>query len=260
MAELITRKEGALGWIIFSNLPKHNAMTFDMWDGLPKAFAAFEADPEVRAVVLAGDGEKAFVSGADISQFEAKRGTADAQAVYNTAVELAYESPARCTKPVIAKIRGFCMGGGLGLAVGCDIRIACDDATFRMPAARMGLGYNYVGLKRFVDVMGSANTADIFLSARKFGAADALAMGMVNKVVPLAQFDAEVLAYAEMVAENAPLTMHAAKQTIQQIMGDESRRDLAALQKMVDACFASADYKEGRTAFMEKRTPNFRGA
>lgn len=259
MAELIIKKEGAIGWIIFSNMAKFNAMSFDMWQGLPKAFDDFEADPQVNVIVLAGDGEKAFVSGADISQFEKQRGTADAQAVYNAAVELAYTAPSRCAKPVIAKIRGICMGGGMGIAAACDIRIAASDAVFRMPAARMGLGYNYVGMERFVNLMGPANAADIFFSARKFDAPEAMRMGYVNRVVDVAQFDAEVLAYAQLIGENAPLTIKAAKRTIREIRTDSDKRDVDVVQKMVDVCFASADYKEGRTAFMEKRTPQFKG-
>jgi enoyl-CoA hydratase len=259
MAELITRREGAIGWIVFSNVARHNAVTLDMWRALPAAFDAYERDPAVRLVVLAGDGDKAFISGADISQFETQLGAADAQAAYNAAVELAYTSPPHCSKPVIAKIRGICMGGGLGLAAACDLRIAAEDAVFRMPAARIGLGYNFVGLKRFVDVMGPGHTADIFFSARKFDAADALAMGLVNRVVPVAGLDRAVAEYARLIAENAPLTLAAVKSTIRQIMSDPDKRDLAAVERMVEDCFASADYKEGFTAFMEKREPRFKG-
>ena len=194
MAELITRKENAVGWVIFSNPAKFNAVSHDMWMALPKAIAAFDADPEVRLIVITGDGDKAFISGADISQFEKARGSAEAQAIYNQAVVDAYEAPVLCSKPVVAKIRGICMGGGLGLAAACDVRIAAADAVFRMPAGRLGLGYNYTGIRRFVQMLGAANTADIFFSARKFDAADALGMGFVNRVVPVADFDREVAA------------------------------------------------------------------
>ena len=259
MPELITRRDGAIGWIVFSNPSRYNAMTFEMWQGLPGAIAAFDADPEVRVVVLAGDGDKAFVSGADISQFEKARATADAQALYNAAVEAAYLAPVLSAKPVVAKIRGICMGGGLGLAAACDIRIASDDAVFRMPAARLGLGYNFVGMRRFVQILGAANTADIFFSARKFDARDALHMGFVNRVVAAADLDREVEAYCRLMGENAPLSLIESKAAIREVLRDPAERDIAALQKMVDACFASEDYKEGRTAFMEKRTPIFKG-
>jgi len=259
MAELITRKEKSVGWIVFSNPAKFNAVSHDMWAALPQCIAAFDADPEVRLIVITGEGEKAFISGADISQFEKARGSAEAQAVYNRAVIDAYEAPVRCSKPVVAKIRGICMGGGLGLAAACDVRIAAEDAVFRMPAARLGLGYNFTGITRFVQLLGQANTSDIFFSARKFGAADALSMGFVNRVVPVADLDREVDAYCEMIAENAPLTIAAAKFAIRQTGLDASARNLDETSGMIEACFNSEDYREGRKAFMEKRKPNFTG-
>jgi enoyl-CoA hydratase len=256
---LLTRKEGAIGWIVFSNVAKHNAVSQDMWQAFPAAMQAFNADAEVRAVVITGDGEKAFISGADISQFESARASADAQTTYNKAVEAAYLAPIACDKPVIARIRGICFGGGLGLAAACDLRIAAEDAVFRMPAGRLGLGYNYPGIKRFVDLMGPANTADIFYSARKFDAADALRMGFVNRVVPVAELDRALGEYLALVAENAPLTLSEVKFGIRQVIETESARDLAELKRRIDACFNSEDYREGRTAFMEKRKPAFRG-
>ena len=259
MAELITRKENAVGWVIFSNPAKLNAVTHDMWMALPGKIAALDADSEVRMIVITGDGDKAFISGADISQFEKTRGSAEAQAIYNRSVVDAYEAPARCSKPVVAKIRGICMGGGLGLAAACDVRIAAADAVFRMPAARLGLGYNFTGIKRFVQLLGVANTSDIFFSARKFDAADALVMGFVNRIVPVADLDREVAAYCELVAENAPLTMAAAKFAILQTGLDPDARDLEQAARMIEACFSSEDYREGRRAFMEKRKPNFTG-
>ncbi len=259
MSELIVRREGAVGWILFSNPAKFNAMNYDMWRALPEQFFALENDEAVRVIVLAGEGEKAFVSGADISQFEQNRATADAQAIYNRAVEEAYFAPMRCTKPVIAAIRGICMGGGLGLASSCDVRIAADDAAFRMPAARMGLGYGFAGLKRFVSQIGPENTSDIFFSARKFGAAEALRMGFVSHVVPAAELHRQAQDYAGLVAENAPLTIAAAKRAIIEALKDPSDRDLDRVSDAIDACFASGDFKEGRTAFMEKRKPEFKG-
>lgn len=259
MAELILRKEKAVGWVIFSNPTKFNAVSHDMWTALPQAIAAFDADPDVRMIAITGDGDKAFISGADISQFEKSRGSAEAQAIYNRAVVEAYEAPVRCSKPVVAKIRGICMGGGLGLAAACDVRIAAEDAVFRMPAARLGLGYNFTGISRFVQLLGAANTSDIFFSARKFGAAEALSMGFVNRVVPVAELDREFAAYCELLSENAPLTMAAAKFAIRQTGLDPAVRDLDQVDRMIEACFNSEDYREGRKAFMEKRKPNFTG-
>jgi len=226
---------------------------------VPKVFAELDANPAVRVIVCAGDGDKAFISGADISQFEKLRGTVEAQVEYNRAVENAYVAPMNCSKPVVARVRGICIGGGLGFAAACDLRICAEDAVFRMPAARLGLGYSPAGVRRFMNVIGAANTIDIFMSARKFGAAEALRMGFVSQVVPVAALEKTVADYCRMVAENAPLTVAAAKYAVQQWLKDGKDRDLAKAMKMVEACFASEDHKEGRKAFMEKRTPEFKG-
>jgi enoyl-CoA hydratase/carnithine racemase len=259
MGELIVRKEGAVATVLFSNPPKMNAMSLEMWAAVPDALARLDADPQVRAIIVAGDGDRAFISGADISQFEKLRGTAEAQADYNRAVEQAYVAPLHCAKPVIARIRGVCFGGGLGFAATCDLRICSEDAAFRMPAARLGLGYSPTGVRRFMNVIGAANTADIFFTARKFDAAEALRMGFVSRVVPAAGLEEAVAQTCELIAENAPLTVAAAKFAVQQALKDPADRDMATAMKMVEACFASADHKEGRKAFMEKRKPVFTG-
>jgi len=259
VTELIIKREGGVGSIVFSNPARFNAMTDDMWKALPEALTAFANDPQVRVIVLSGDGDKAFVSGADISQFEEQRANEQARAEYNRRVEAAYVAPILCAKPVVAKIRGICMGGGLGLAAACDLRFASDDAVFRMPAARLGIGYSFTGMRRFVQVLGAANTADIFFSARKFDARDALAMGFVSRVFPAADVDREVGGYCALIAENAPLSLIAAKAAIREVLTDPATRDVGALQKLIDACFASEDYREGRTAFMEKRKAEFKG-
>jgi enoyl-CoA hydratase len=259
MAELKIRREGAIGWIVCSNPARYNAMTYDMWRGLPRALADFSADPEVRIVVLAGDGDKAFVSGADISQFEAARGTDKGEQDYSNAVEEAFVAPVECAKPVIAKIRGICMGGGLGLAAACDIRIAADDAVFRMPAARLGVGYKFGGMQRFVHLLGPLATADIFFSARKFDAQEALRMGFVSQVVPAADLDREVATYCATLVENAPLTLMAAKAAIREACRDPADRTMQPLDDILATCAASADFREGRDAFMQKRKPDFKG-
>jgi enoyl-CoA hydratase/carnithine racemase len=259
MAELKTCREGTTGWIIFSNLDKYNAVTYDMWRALPEALADFDADPDLRSICLTGDGEKAFVSGADISEFEAKRGSADAAAEYNRASQAAGAALVAARLPTIARIRGICFGGGLGLALSCDMRVAADDARFCVPAARLGLGYPYAGLKRLVDLVGPAYAAEIFATARRYSAAEAAHMHLVNRAVPVAELDAACAELLNAIGDNAPLTVEAALAAIDMACMPESERDLDAYQKMFDRCFNSEDYKEGRKAFMEKRKPVFRG-
>ena len=256
--QLTHHKEGGVGYVVFDNQKKFNAVSFDMWSALPGIMDAFNKDPEVRAIVITGAGERAFISGADISQFDSRR-SGDGAMDYNKAVEGGYGAVLNCPKPTIAKIRGICMGGGLGLALNCDIRICSDDAKFRMPAARLGLGYQFEGIKRFVEVLGPANTADLFFSARTFGAADAMTIGLVKQVFPAFELDGAVTEYVDQIAENAPLTVAAAKRVLLELRKDPAQQDRALAQKMIDACFTSADYSEGRKAFAEKRTPNFQG-
>ena len=168
-------------------------------------------------------------------------------------------APVECSKPVIAKIRGFCFGGGLGLAAACDIRICSEDATFRMPAARLGLGYGHKGIKRFTDIIGLANATDIFVTARRFDAPDALRMGFVSRVCAGSEIDAVVDQYTKMIGENAPLTVAASKFNIRQVCAHPEEQDMERAVQMVKNCFASEDFKEGRTAFMEKRPAQFKG-
>ncbi len=257
--KMIARKEGGIGWMIFNQPEKHNAVSFSMWQAIPKIMADFEADPAVRVIVMTGAGEKAFVSGADISEFEEKRGSEEAVRIYNAAGDHASEVIAGALKPVIAMIRGLCVGGGVALALNADIRICGADSYFAVPAARLGLGYRYSGLKRLVDLVGLSFAKEIFFTAGKFTADEARAMGLVNRVVPAADVESVTRTMASRIAENAPLTVKAAKMAANAAAKDESQRDLAAIDRAVADCFASTDYVEGRRAFMEKRKPKFMG-
>ena len=258
--KMLSRKDGGVGFVIFNNPERHNAVSLDMWEAARRILDDFAADPDIRVVVLTGAGGKAFVSGADVSKFESERATLEATRAYNIKSDAAYSSVADFPKPTIAMIRGYCIGGGLGLATCCDLRICSDNSRFAVPAAKLGLGYGYNGLKRLVDIVGPAFAKEIFYTARQFDSQEALAMGLVNRVVLPAELEDYVKNYAETIAGNAPLTIKAVKFTVGEILKDESRRNLARSTELVEQCFTSRDYTEGRTAFMEKRKPVFTGS
>jgi enoyl-CoA hydratase len=258
--KMLSRKDGRIGYLIFNNPERHNAVSLDMWAATSRILADFARDDEVRVVVVTGAGGKAFVSGADISKFESERSTLDATKVYNATVEQAYAGIQDFPKPTIAMIRGYCIGGGLGLAVCCDLRICSDNSRFAVPAAKLGLGYSFGGLKRLIDVVGPAFAKEIFFTARQFDAEEARVMGFVNRIVPATELEGYVKSYAETIAANAPLTLKASKYIANEVMRDESKRNLARCAELVEHCFASKDYTEGRRAFMEKRKPAFTGS
>ncbi len=258
-SKMLMEKDGAIGRIVFNNPARHNAVSLDMWQGLAQIMAEFEADDAIRVIVLSGAGGKAFVSGADISEFKEKRSSEEAIALYNKTSEAARLRLQDTLKPTIAMIRGYCIGGGMGTAIACDIRIAAEGSRFGIPAAKLGLGYAYDGIKKLVDLVGPAYAREIFYTARQFTAEEALRIGLVNRVVPGDELEDTVKATADMIAANAPLTVRACKQIIREAVKDESQRDMDLCRRVVAECFASEDYVEGRTAFMEKRRPVFKG-
>lgn len=248
-----------VGWMTFNNPERRNAMKMEMNEAIVDILGAFQADDAVRVVVMQGAGDKAFVSGADISEFETHRSTPDGRARFDEVAAAAGRAFASLEKPLIAKIRGFCMGGGLATALSADIRVAAADGVFAIPAARLGLGYGFAGIQKLVGLVGPAMVNEIMMSARRFTAEEAAAMGLVNRVVAVDDLDDAVTTLADQIATNAPLTVRAAKAAVQEASKDPDRRDVARVDAMVERCFRSDDYVEGRQAFMEKRNPSFRG-
>jgi enoyl-CoA hydratase len=258
--KLLAHKDGAAGWITFNNPAKRNAMSYEMWLGLDIALNELLGDNAIRVIVLKGAGDKAFVSGADISEFKEKRANPEMVAEFNKVSVTIANKLLDCPKPTIAMIRGYCMGGGLGTALTCDLRICSDDSRFGIPAGKLGVGYKYSALKRLVDIVGPANTAEIFYTARQFDAQEAKDMGLVNRVLAADKLEEYVANYVKSIGQNAPLTMKAVKVCLGEIAKDDHTRDIALCDRVVDDCFASKDYTEGRTAFMDKRRPVFVGA
>jgi enoyl-CoA hydratase/carnithine racemase len=258
-SKMLMEKDGAIGRIVFNNPARHNAVSLEMWQGLAQIMAEFEADDAIRVIVLSGAGGKAFVSGADISEFKERRATEEAAAAYAKISEQARLRLQDTLKPTIAMIRGYCIGGGLATALGCDIRIAAEGSRFGVPAAKLGLGYAYDGIKKLIDIVGPAYAREIFYTARQFNTDEALRMGLVNQVVPSDELETTVNNMAATIAGNAPLTVRAVKQIVREALKDEAQRDMELCRRVVAECFASEDYTEGRTAFMEKRRPVFKG-
>jgi enoyl-CoA hydratase len=257
---IISRSEDGVGHVVFNNPEKRNAVSLDMWQAVEGALDRFAADEEIRVVVLSGAGGKAFVSGADISKFEDERSGAEAVAHYNATTARIYAKLNSFADPTIAQITGSCVGGGVALAVCCDLRICGQSSRFGIPAAKLGLGYGFAGLQRLVNLIGPAFAKEMFFTARLFSAAEAYEMGLVNRVVPDDQVEGYVTDYARTISGNAPLTVGGVKAVIGEVLKDPAERDLARCERLVQACFGSRDYVEGRQAFLEKRPPRFIGA
>ena len=257
--KMLAAVRDGVGLITFNQPEKRNAMSVEMWDGLADILDAWERAPAVHAVVLAGAGDKAFVSGADISQFEQRRGNAGAQREYDRLTSAGRAKLAAFGKPVIAQIQGFCLGGGLGIALQADIRVAAEDSTFGIPAAKLGIAYGFDMVRRLVSLVGPAHAATLLFTGERIGAAEAARIGLVNQVVAPAALQETVAAMAHGIAANAPLSITGMKLILRQATLDPAERDMDAVARAVAACFDSADYAEGRTAFMEKRRPVFRG-
>ena len=257
--KLLAEVAGHVAIVTFNNPAKLNALSRDMRAALPDLLKTLNSDARVRVIVVTGAGDRAFASGADIAEFGEQRTSPEARAAYDRGQVALTSAWAEVDKPVIAMIRGYCLGGGLLTALQSDIRIASDDSQFGIPAARLGLGYGFGGVTALLNLVSPATAAEILFSARRFPAAEALRMGLVNQVVPVGRLRDTVHGLADSIARNAPLTIAAAKSAIRAAAQPPGQRDLAKVQAQVEACFRSADYLEGQRAFAEKRPPEFTG-
>lgn len=257
--KMLASKEDGIGWITFNNPARRNATSLEMWQAIEVILDNFDKDDDVRVIVMKGAGDKAFVAGADISEFKERRNNAEAAAEYTRISESARAKLANCRKPLIAMIKGYCLGGGLAVALAADMRFATEDSRFGVPAARLGIAYGFDGLRKLVSLVGPAMANEIMFTAQRIDAEEALRIGLINRIISTEALEETVRAIASGIGRNAPLSVNASKVTIKEILKDQNDRDMARLEEITKTCFDSADYKEGREAFMEKREPVFVG-
>jgi enoyl-CoA hydratase/carnithine racemase len=255
---LLTVQQG-VAVIRFNHPEKHNAMSVEMWEGLAFALTAARDHPDTRVLILAGEGGKAFVSGADISQFERNQSTPEERAEFGRRAGAYRGLLANFPKPTISCIQGYCIGGGLGLALGTDIRIASSGSQFGIPAAKLSIAYPFSGLQALNSLVGPSWARLLLYSAMRIDAAEAERIGLITRRVADDDLWPHTLDLAQRIASNAPLSVYAAKITIDQILKDPTERDMAAIRAIAARCANSEDAQEGRRAFMEKRAPQFQG-
>jgi enoyl-CoA hydratase/carnithine racemase len=256
---LIVEKRGAVGWIVFNQPAKRNAINGAMWRGIPQAMAQYDADPEVRCVAFRGAGTEAFASGADISEFDEIRAQKSSVAEYDGLLDQVLHSIQDSRKPSVAMIYGFCLGGGLEVALACDLRYCGRSAQFGIPAAKLGLAYNVEGHKRLIETVGHARAREIMFLGRRYNAEEGFAMGLVNQVFHDAELDSAAGRIVTQLCENAPLSIANSKTIIEEYVKASGAPDEANMTAVIERCAKSGDYQEGRRAFMEKRKPDFKG-
>ena len=252
-------KRGAVGWIVFDQPAKRNALNDAMWRGIAPAMQKFDADPEVRCVAFRGAGTAAFSAGADISEFDKNRSSQESVGQYDTLLDQVLHAIQDSRKPSLAMIYGYCLGGGLEIALACDLRYCGASAQFGIPAAKLGLAYNVEGHKRLLETVGHARAREIMFLGRRYPAEEALAMGLVHRVLADDSLESFVDEALKTLSENAPLSIANSKTLIEEYVKSVGAPDHARMQAAMERCARSEDYKEGRRAFMEKRKPAFKG-
>jgi enoyl-CoA hydratase/carnithine racemase len=257
--QLTVEKRGAVGWIVFDHPARRNAINDAMWRGIPPAMERFEKDPDVRCVIFRGAGTEAFAAGADISEFEKVRSARGAVAEYDELLDRVLHSIQDARKPSLAMIHGYCIGGGLEIALACDLRYCGASAQFGIPAAKLGLAYNVEGHKRLIETVGHARAREIMFLGRRYSAAEALQMGLVERVLDDGALEDYVAQTARTLCENAPLSIANSKTIIEEYVKSAGAPDAGRMRQAIERCATSADYAEGRKAFMEKRKPEFKG-
>ena len=257
--KLRVEKEGAIGWIVFDQPERRNAMSGDMWRGIAPAMAQFDADPEVRCIAFRGAGGEAFCAGADISEFEANRSAESSVHEYDNLLDQVLHAIQDSRKPSVAMIYGFCLGGGLEIALACDLRYGAASAQFGIPAAKLGLAYNVEGHKRLLETVGHARAREIMFLGRRYDAEEAFAMGLVHRIFPTPELETRVRQILLDLADNAPLSIANSKTIIEEYVKSSGVPDAERMHAAMERCARSADYAEGRRAFMEKRKPRFEG-
>ena len=253
-------KRGAVGWIVLDRPERRNAINGEMWRGIASAIARFDADPEIRSIAFRGAGIEAFSAGADISEFETKRADAATAVEYEDRVEALLRAIQESPKPSVAMIYGYCLGGGVEIALACDLRYCAASAQFGVPAARLGLAYNVEGHKRLLETVGHARAREIMFLGRRYHAEEAMTMGLVHRVLPVDELESYVEGVLTELCENAPLAIANTKVIIEEYVKSSGAPDAARMHAAIERCARSADYAEGRRAFMEKRKPRFRGS
>ena len=256
---MIGESEPPIGWMVFNNPERRNAVSAEMWEAIPAILDAFEADPAIRVVALRGAGGKAFVAGLDISQLEERFATPDSVARHSALTARAVARIAGSSKPTIAMIEGYCIGAGMLIALNCDLRLAAEGARLAVPAAKMGLSYPVPGIQRLIELAGPAFAREMLFTARQVPAGEALAAGLIGRVLPQAELEGALRELAAAIADNAPLTLAAVKGVVAELGRQPGALDAARCRTLAEACLASADHVEGRRAFMDKRKPVFTG-